>query len=188
MNNLIQGNWKILIVRGTLAIVLGILMFMNLKAGVLAVFIILGIYAILDGIFKLGEIYAQNKAQLSYRHTLLSAIVSLVIGFLIFTWPKITAVILIALFAAQILIQGSSDIYTGFRGHKYLSRGRLGLLLLGGIAQLLFGFWMIAQPALGGLTIIAIIAAYAMVVGVILIIRGIEEKMGGSGPGPMAFA
>ena len=47
---------------------------------------------------------------------------------------------------------------------------------------------MIAQPAMGGLTIIAVIAAYAMVMGVILIIRGIEERAGGPGSGPMAFA
>jgi hypothetical protein len=47
---------------------------------------------------------------------------------------------------------------------------------------------MIVQPALGGLTIVAVIAAYAIVVGVILIIRGIEEKMGGPGPGPVAIA
>ena len=45
----------------------------------------------------------------------------------------------------------------------------------------------LAFPVLGGLTIIGVIAAYAMVVGVILIIRGIEEKTGG-GAGPAAYA
>ncbi len=187
MNTLMQGKWTILILRGILAIILGILMFLNLQAGVLAVLVILGIYAILDGIFKLAEVYAQNKAQQSYRHTLLSATVSLAIGILIFVWPRLTAVILIALITAQVLIQGGSDIYAAIRERKYLSRARFWLLLLGGIAQLLFGLWMIAQPALGGLTIIAVIAAYAIVAGVILIIRGVEEKMGGPGPGPVAY-
>ena len=62
-----------------------------------------------------------------------------------------------------------------------------GLLLVGGIVQLLFGLWMIAQPVLGGLTIVAVIAAYAMVLGVILIIRGLDQRVGGSS-GPVAFA
>jgi uncharacterized membrane protein HdeD (DUF308 family) len=188
MNTLMQGKWTILIIRGILALVLGVLMLLNLEAGVLAVLVVLGVYAILDGIFKLGEVYLQNKAQQSYRHTLLAATVSLAIGIMIFIWPKITAVILISLVAAQALIQGASDIYAAVRERKYLSRGRFWLLLISGIAQLLFGLWMIAQPALGGLTIVAVIAAYAIVVGVILIIRGIEEKMGGPGPGPVAFA
>jgi uncharacterized membrane protein HdeD (DUF308 family) len=188
MNTLMQGKWTILIVRGILALILGILMLLNLEAGVLAVLIVLGVYAILDGIFKLGEVYVQNKAGQSYRHTLLAAVVSLAIGIMIFAWPRITVVILIALIAAQALIQGVSDIYAAIREHKVLSRGRFWLLLIGGIAQLLFGIWMIAQPAMGGLTIVAVIAAYAIVLGVILIIRGVEEKMGGPGPGPVAFA
>lgn len=181
-----QDKWTVLIIRGILALILGLLMLLNLGAGVLAVLVILGVYALLDGIFKLGEAYAQNKAGNSYRHTLLSAAVSLAIGIMIFTWPQITAVILIALVAAQVLIQGGADIFAALRSRKALSTGRFWLLLIGGLAQLLFGLWMIAQPAMGGLTIVAVIAAYAIVVGVILIIRGIEEKAGG--PGPMAFA
>jgi uncharacterized membrane protein HdeD (DUF308 family) len=188
MNTLMQRKWIILIIRGVLAIILGILLLLNLEAGVLAVLVVLGIYAILDGIFKLGDVYVQNKAQQSHRHTLLSAIVSLAIGIMIFAWPKISAVILISLIAAQVLIQGGSDIYAALKERQYLSRGRFWLLLIGGIAQLFFGLWMIVQPAMGGLTIIAVIAAYAIVVGAILIFRGIEEKMGGPGPGPVTFA
>ena len=187
MDNLMQGKWTTLIIRGVLALILGALMFMNLNAGVLAVLVILGVYAIVDGLLKLAEAYEQNKAQQSYRHTLLAAAVSIIIGIMIFAWPKISAVLLIALLAAHILIQGGSDLYAALRERKSLSRGRFWLLLIGGIAQLLFGVWMIAQPVLGGLTIIAVIAAYAMVIGVILILRGIEEKVGG-GAGPVAFA
>ena len=188
MNMLMQGKWTILIVRGILALILGILVFLNLEAGVLAVLVVLGVYAILEGIFKLGEVYLQNKAGQSYRHTLLAAVVSLAIGIMIFAWPRITAVILIALIAAQALIQGASDIYAAIREREDLNRGRFWLLLIGGIAQLVFGLWMITQPAMGGLTVVAVIAAYAIVVGVILIIRGVEEKMGGPGPGPVAYA
>ncbi len=187
MDNLMQGKWTTLIIRGVLALILGTLMFMNLNAGVLAVLVILGVYAIVDGILKLAEAYAQSKAQQSYQHTLLAAAVSIIIGIMIFAWPKINAVFLIALLAAHILIQGGTDVYAAFHKRKFLSRGRFWLLLIGGIAQLLFGIWMIAKPDLGGLTIVAVIAAYAMVIGVILIIRGIEEKVGG-GAGPVAFA
>jgi uncharacterized membrane protein HdeD (DUF308 family) len=183
-----QGKWTLLLIRGILTLILGGLILLNLGAGVLAVLVILGVYAILDGLIKLGEAYNQNKARESYRHTLLSAAVSLAIGMMIFTWPQLTAAILIALIAAQALIQGGADLYTAFRNHKALSRGRFWLLLTGGMVQLFFGLWMIMQPVLGGLTIVAVIAAYAIVVGVILIIRSVEEKAGGPGPGPVAFS
>lgn len=187
MDKLMQGKWTTLILRGILALILGALMFLNLEASALAVLVILGVYAILDGIIKLAEAYAKHKAQESYRHTLLAAAVSLVIGVMIFAWPRITAVVLMALLAALILIQGGVDLYAAIQERKSLSRGRFWLLVIGGIAQLLFGVWMIAQPVLGGLTIVGVIAAYAMVIGVILIVRGIEEKVGG-GAGPAAYA
>ena len=187
MDKLIQGKWTTLILRGVLALMLGALMFLNLNAGALAVLVIVGVYAILDGVFKLGEAYAKSKAKESYRHTLLAAAVSMIIGVMIFAWPRISAVVLIALLAAHILVQGVVDLYDAFRAGKSLGRGRLLLLLVGGIAQLLFGLWMIAQPVLGGLTIVAVMAAYAMVLGVILIIRGLEQKTGSSS-GPEAFA
>ena len=187
MSNFMQGKWMALILRGVLALVLGGLMFLNLNTGAVALLVILGVYAILDGIFKLGEVYAKIKAKESYVHTLLAAAVSIIIGIMIFVWPRISAVVLIALLAAHILVQGVIDIYEAVRARKSLGRGRLWLLLIGGIAQLLFGVWMIMQPVLGGLTIVAVMAAYAMVTGVILIIRGIEQKAGGSS-GPVAFA
>ena len=187
MSNVMQGKWTTLILRGVLALMLGALMFINLNASALAVLVILGVYAILDGLFKLGEFYAKSKSKESYRHTLLAAAVSIIIGIMIFAWPKISAVVLIALLAAHILVQGSVDIYEAVGNRKSLGRGRFWLLLVGGIAQLLFGLWMIAQPVLGGLTITAVIAAYAMVLGVILIVRGVEQKAGGSN-GPEAFA
>ena len=62
MSNLMQGKWTTLVLRGILALILGALMFLNLQAGALAVLVILGVYAILDGLFKLGEVYARIKA------------------------------------------------------------------------------------------------------------------------------
>jgi uncharacterized membrane protein HdeD (DUF308 family) len=187
MGNLTQGKWTTLVLRGVLALTLGALMFLNLNASAVAVLVILGVYALLDGIVKLGEAYAKGRVKESYRHTLLASAVSIIIGIMIFAWPRISAVVLIALLAAHILVQGAIDIYEAVRARKSLGRGRFWLLMVGGIAQLLFGLWMIAQPVLGGLTITAVIAAYAMVLGVILIIRGIEQKAGGSS-GPIAFA
>ena len=56
------------------------------------------------------------------------------------------AIVLIALLAAHILVQGAVDLYEAVRGRKSLGRSRMWLLLVGGIAQLMFGLWMIAQP------------------------------------------
>jgi uncharacterized membrane protein HdeD (DUF308 family) len=188
MQNLLEGKWTTLFLRGILALTIGILLFLNLGAGAVAMLAVLGVFAILDGIFALWETYIHHKAGQSYGHTLLGAVVSIIIGVAIFAWPWASAVVLIALIAAKVLVQGGADVYAAFRERDALSRGRFWLLLIGGIAQLFFAIWMIFQPLLGGVTVIAVLAAYALVVGVILILRSLEMRFGGGGGGPMAFA
>ena len=126
MDNLEQGKWTTLILRGVLALILGALMFLNLNASALAVLVILGVFAILDGIFKLGEVYAKSKSNESYWHTLLASVVSIIIGIMIFAWPKISAVVLIALLAAHILVQGVVDIYEAVRARRSLGEAVFG--------------------------------------------------------------
>jgi hypothetical protein len=41
------------------------------------------------------------------------------------------------------------------------------------------------NPVLGGLTVVAVIVIYAIIIGVILILRGIQERIGG-GEGSVA--
>jgi len=188
MQNLLEGKWTTLLLRGILALTIGILLFLNLGVGAVAMLAVLGVFAILDGIFALGEVYIHHKAVQAYGHTLLGAMVSIIIGIAIFVWPQASAVVLIALIAAKVLVQGGSDVYAAFRDRASLSGGRFWLLLIGGIAQLFFAVWMIFQPVMGGITVIAVLAAYALVIGVILIIRSLEMRFGGGGSGPMAFA
>lgn len=188
LQNLMEGKWTTLLLRGILALTVGILLFLNLGVGAVAMLAVLGVFALLDGIFALGEAYAQRKAGAAYGHALLGALVSILIGIAIFVWPRASAVVLIGLIAAKVLVQGGSDVYAALTQREMLPRGRFWLLLIGGILQLLFAVWMIFQPLLGGVTVIAVLAAYASVLGVILILRSLEEKFGGGGGGPLAFA
>jgi len=186
MNSLMQGKWWFLVLRGILAIVLGLIVLSNLKGGVMAILLFLGFYVILEGLLKLGEVYVQYKAATGFWHTLLAALGSIVVGVLIITWPRISIIVLVALIATQALIQAASDIYAAISGRAELERGRFWLLVLGGIAQLFFGLWMIFQPVIGGLTVIVVLAIYAIVIGVILILRGLLERFGAGGAGSVA--
>jgi uncharacterized membrane protein HdeD (DUF308 family) len=68
-----------------------------------------------------------------------------------------------------------------FRLRKEGTASRFWLWFAGGVLQVLFGTLMIFQPVLGGLTLIAVIGAYAVVLGVILILKAFQERSGGAG-------
>jgi len=188
MDRLSQGKWWALLIRGLIAIILGVLVLSNLEAGVMAVLLFIGYYLIFEGLLKIGEAYVRHKSGEKRLPTLLAGFGSLIIGVVVIAWPQISVTILIALVATQALIQGASDIYSSIAFRKDLEKRWIMWLLLGGIAQLLFGLWMIFQPIIGGLTTMTVLAIYAIVIGVVLIIRAFQERLGGGGTGAVASA
>jgi uncharacterized membrane protein HdeD (DUF308 family) len=112
---------------------------------------------------------------------LLTGLASILVGIIIFAWPNLTVIVLLALIAVKAITQGITDIYQSIRGRSQLSTGVMVLLVLGGLAQLIFGVWMIFQPVIAGLTLVMVIGIYAVLVGTILILSGLWIRFGGGG-------
>ncbi len=76
---------------------------------------------------------------------------------------------------------------SAIHGRGQLESKRFWLLMVGGIVQVLFGIWIIFNPIIGGLTVLTVIGIYAIVLGIVLIIRAFQERSGGT-PGTLAAA
>jgi uncharacterized membrane protein HdeD (DUF308 family) len=103
-----------------------------------------------------------------------------VAGVLVFVWPGLTALFLLYMIAARALVTGVTDIITAIRLRKEIE-GEV-LLILGGLASVLFGLIAFVRPGAGALAVISLIAIYAIFVGVILIllafrVRGWGKKL-----------
>lgn len=176
-----DGEWWQLLIRGVLAILVGIIALTNTTEVVMVLLIWLALYAIVDGGLKVYTGVFKRRKAASLWPDLLSGLGSILVGIIIFAWPELTAVVLIALIAIRAILQGISDTLNAFR-LRHDSKGIwLVLYILGGIAELIFGVWLILQPQIGGLTILAVIGIYAVVVGTILIFRSLEVLSGGAG-------
>ena len=101
------------------------------------------------------------------------------LGILVFAWPKLSAVILIALIATHAIYQGVSDIYAAIKMRPELITGWFWWSVIAGIAQVIFGIWMIFQPFIGGLAVIIVIGIYLIVLGIVLIVRSFQARSGG---------
>ena len=188
MTNIYQGKWWALLVRGIIAIILGILLLSNVKNSVMGVLIFIGYYLIIEGILKLSQAYMEHKTGENMWPTLLTGIAAIILGVLVFYWPQLTSVILIALIATHAIFQGAMDLYTTMKTRSEMSGGWFAWHIFAGIAQILFGIWMVLNPLLGGLTVVAVIGVYGLVVGVVLIVRAFQERSGRGGSGAVATA
>ena len=152
MLNDLSRNWWAVLVRGILALILGLLMLFVPPIITLEILIIfLGAYFLVDGIFC---IVAVISGKTPHRWALLAeGILSIIFGILVFVWPVVTGITEIV-YAAMHWKQGSG---------KWL-------ILITGIISIILGAIILAQPAAGLLALVIFIEAYLIIFGIMLII------------------
>lgn len=167
-------NWWSLVIRGLIAILLGIITFAWPGITLGALVVVFGAYALLDGIFSLIGAWRAVRSQERWGVLVLEGIAGIITAAVTAFWPAITALALVYIIAAWALVTGCLEIAAAVRLRHYVS-GEV-LLVLSGIASILFGIFAILVPIVGALAIALVIGAYAFVFGVLLIGLGFRLR------------
>lgn len=174
MATLLKRSWWILLVRGLAAVLFGVLAFVWPGLTVRTLVLLFGAFALVDGISDVIGSIMNRKEDEYWWVVLLGGLASLVAGVLVFVWPGLTALFLLYMIAARALVTGVTDIITAIRLRKEIE-GEV-LLILGGLASVLFGLIAFVRPGAGALAVISLIAGYALFVGVILMILAFRMR------------
>jgi uncharacterized membrane protein HdeD (DUF308 family) len=155
-------NWWMLLVRGVLAILFGILTLVQPGAALAALVLLFGVWALIDGVSALVlAISGWRSWQL-----VLSGLVGIAAGIFTFYRPELTAIALYAVFAAWAIARGILEIAVAIELRKQV-KGEV-WLVLGGIASILFGVLLIVLPSSGVLAVAWLIGIYALTFGVLM--------------------
>lgn len=165
--NVLARNWWTWLIRGIVAIIFGILAFLWPGATILAIGILFGAYALVDGIFAVVAAVRAAETQQRWWPFAVEGIVGILIAAITFYDIRITLLALYFTIAAWAFLTGIFEIVAAVQLRKHIANEFW--LILGGIASILFGVLMIWFPMAGILAIIWLIAAYAIVFGVIMI-------------------
>ena len=165
------GSWWIFMLRGVAAIVFGILVFLFPGLGLAFILAFLGAWMALDGI---GSIYQAVKGghpagERSRTWLWIDGIISLVAAAVILFAPGVSAIGLLIVTAAWLLLSGVARLMLAFR----LSSVLLGLL---GALNIVIGAWMLLRPGPGLLAVIWMVGLEAIAMGVIMIGLGWRLK------------
>ena len=88
-------NWWVVAIRGTAALIFGLLALIWPAITVLVLVALFGAYALVDGAFALGTaIFGRGAARGSRGWLVVEGIAGIVVGILTFVWPGITATVL----------------------------------------------------------------------------------------------
>jgi uncharacterized membrane protein HdeD (DUF308 family) len=164
MLHLLARYWWALALRGLFAVLFGLLTFFIPGITLLALVLLFGVYALLDGIF---DIVSAIRSPGHHWAFVIEGIVGIAIGVLTLIWPGITAMVLLYLIGFWAIFTGVLEIVAGIRLRAAITNEVL--LILMGVLSLLFGLLIIVFPSAGALAVAFWIGAYALIFGIMLI-------------------
>ncbi len=105
---------------------------------------------------------------------LLEGITGIVIGIATFIWPGITGVVLLYIIASWAVVSGIFEIIAAIGLRRQIENEWL--LILAGIASIIFGILLAIWPTAGALAILWLIGGYAIFFGILLLILGFRLR------------
>ena len=174
-------NWWHFAVRGVLAIVFGVLALIWPDSTKLALVLLFGAFAFVDGIFAVTTSIAARGYLERWWAILLEGIAGIVIGVLTFFWPNITALVLLYFIAAWAVTTGIFEIVAAIEFRHVISGEWV--MILAGLLSVLLGILLFVFPSAGMVSVVWLIGIYAIAAGIISMIfafrlRGLGHKLG----------
>ena len=167
MVNVLARNWWALLIRGIAAVIFGVLAFAWPGATIVAIVILFGAYAFVDGVFAIVAAIRAAQSHERWWPFLLEGIVGIAIAAITYFEPHVTAFALYFTIAAWAFLTGILELAAAVQLRKQIANEIW--LILGGIFSLLFGVLMIWRPLTGAIAIVWVIGAYAIMFGIAMI-------------------
>jgi|ERR1700752_230351 len=162
-------KWWVLLLRGVLAILFGIIAFAMPGLTLITMALAFGAYALIDGLSSIW-VGVGTKAWGMLLFGLIGAIVGI---YAIFS-PAAAALTIVFVIGFWAIARGIAEIVTAISLRKEITDEWF--LILSGILSIVFGLVLFARPGAGALALIWVIGAYALLIGLLLIILAFKVK------------
>ncbi len=178
MNMVLARNWWAVALRGVLAIIFGVLAFVNPGITLAALVLLFGAYSLVDGVFAIIAGLRAAQRHERWWPFALEGLASIVVGIIAFLMPAAAAFALLMLASAWSIVTGIFRIAAAIRLRKQI-QGEW-LLILNGVLSVAFGVIIAIFPGAGLVTLVWLIGMYAIIFGVILLALGFRLKSHGA--------
>jgi uncharacterized membrane protein HdeD (DUF308 family) len=178
MIGMLSQNWWAFALRGVVAIALGILVFVEPGATLVALIAVFAAYAIFDGVLAIA---AGASIEGGPRWMfIVGGLLGIALGLLTIERPDVTAVALVFLIGVWAIATGVSEAVAAYQFRAVLENEWL--LVLSGVVSFGFGALLIVAPGAGIYAVLALIGYYALLAGIIYLgvayrLRSVHKKV-----------
>jgi uncharacterized membrane protein HdeD (DUF308 family) len=166
--NGLSQRWWVLLLRGVAAIAFGVLAFIWPGLTLLGLALVWGAYAFIDGILSLSLAITIRDGGAPQRWWMaIVGVLGMLAGVAAFAAPLGVALVLLMFIAAWAIMIGLLQIWGAVRLRREISGEWM--LVLSGVLSVAFGVLLFARPAAGALTVVWLIASYAILAGALYV-------------------
>lgn len=170
MMDVLTQKWWVVALRGIIAVVFGILALVYPGMTLLSMALVFGAYAFVDGVFAIVSAFGSRGREAVWY--VLDGILGIAVGVATFFFPGVAAQALVYLIGVWAILTGVFEVIAGFE----LPIKRDWLLVIAGIASIIFGVLVFVYPISGALAITWLVGVYALVFGVSMFVFGIRLR------------
>jgi uncharacterized membrane protein HdeD (DUF308 family) len=168
---LLTRNWWLVALRGAFAVIFAILTLAWPGVTLVALILLWGIYAMVDGISSI----ALGAAVRGHRWSnVLIGVIGVLAGLVAIVLPGETAVVLLVIIAVWAIIAGVVQLIAALALRRTLSHAWF--LVVTGALTLVLGIVLLFNPGAGALALVTTIAMFALVWGISLILLAIRLR------------
>jgi len=166
-----------LILRGILALAVGVIALAWPGITVLALVVLFAVYAFMAFGLEALRAFGSRTAGPVLGH-LLVGLIDLAAGVVALAWPGPTALVLVLIVASWAVVGGLVEVSAAFRSGE--SAGTRAMFILGGLVSVAFGVVLFAHPGIGAITLALLFGLFNLVFGARALVHGIELRRTGN--------
>jgi uncharacterized membrane protein HdeD (DUF308 family) len=165
-----------LILRGLLAVAIGVAALAWPGVTVFALVVLFAIYAFAAAGLQGVRAFGSRDTGPVIRHLLLG-LVNLGAGVVALAWPVPTALVLVLLVGSWALVAGALQIFAAFRAGEMA--GTRAMRILGGLVSAAFGVVLFARPSMGAVTLALLFGLFNLISGTWMLMDGVDLHRAG---------
>ena len=162
-----------LILRGVLALGVGVMALAWPGVTVLALVILFAVYAFMAAGLESLRAFSSRTAGPVIGHLLLG-LVDIAAGAVALAWPGPTALVLVLVVASWAVLTGLMEVYASFAPGE--EAGTRAMFILGGLVSVAFGVVLFARPTMGAISLALLFGLFNLIAGSWTLTRGIELR------------
>jgi uncharacterized membrane protein HdeD (DUF308 family) len=165
-----------LILRGALAVIVGIIAIAWPGVTILALVILFAVYAFIDAGLQAIRAFSSATAGPVFGRLLL-ALLDLAAGVIALVWPGTTVLVLVLIVAFWAFVGGFAEIFLAFSGGE--TAGTRALFIVGGLVSIAFGVVLFSRPDVGAVTLALLYGLFSLSYGFSQIVMGVQARRTG---------